>query len=85
MKLYEFTVTDEFNLPEDQVIKEVMQSLGDHPHSSDWVSGYQLKQCQSPEQLSNSTKRYFFEVWGDLVVVNSFGLQHRPGRKPGTI
>ncbi len=67
MKLYEFTVTDNFNLPESQVLEQADIEMSAQASEEGWAKGYTYKQTQEPELLPTGEKRYHFAVYGELL------------------
>jgi len=66
MKLYEFTVTDEYNLPKSKIIKTAEDAAGEEASLRDWDS-FNVVECRDPKQLETGETRYFFEVQGTYV------------------
>ncbi len=67
MKLYEFTVTDNFNLPESQILEQADIEMLTQASEEGWAEGYTYKQSQEPEFLPTGEKRYHFAVYGELL------------------
>ena len=63
MKLYEFTVTDEHNLPKSEIIKIADEAASEEAPLREWDS-YKVNECKKSEQLEQGQTRYFFEVVG---------------------
>ncbi len=67
MKLYEFTFNDNTNLSENEVLAIVQKDLEEEAALKGWAPGYNFRQCQSPKQLADGEKEYFFVVEGDVI------------------
>ena len=64
MKLYSFTVLDEFRSRPEETYAHVQEILEQEASEHGWADGYEFASCQNPEHLPNGTVRYFFEVTG---------------------
>ena len=82
MKLYEFTVTDNLNLPESKILEQVKIEMLQQAMEENWAEGYTYKQSQEPEFLTTGEKRYHFEVYGELL--EDFGHADSVTSKPST-
>ncbi len=67
MKLYEFTFSDNTNLPENEVLAVVQKDLENEAALKGWAPGYNFRQCQSPKQLADGEKEYYFVVEGEVM------------------
>jgi hypothetical protein len=66
MKLYEFTVTDEHNLPKSQILEIAERSAAEEAEVREW-GDFKVVDCQSPETLLTGEIRYSFEVEGEYA------------------
>lgn len=66
MKLYEFVYNDNTNMPEIDMLETLRKHLAEEAIVKGWAPGYNLRQCQSPKQLDNGEKEYFFVVEGEI-------------------
>lgn len=73
MKLYEFTVTDNLNLAEQEIVERALQSLDYEAQLQGWAEGYRLEQSQKPVRLSSGEIQYSFVVQGDYADRQSTG------------
>lgn len=64
MKLYSFTVLDEFRSSPEKIYEHVQEILKQEASEQGWEDGYKFDSCQDPEHLANGSVRYFFEVDG---------------------
>lgn len=81
MKLYEFTFNDNTNMSESDMLALVHDSLKEEAILQGWAPGYNFHQCQSPKQLTDGEKEYFFVVEGDVLSgiqdVEAEGIQRK--------
>ena len=87
MKLYEFTFSDNTNLPENEVLAIVQKDLENEAELKGWAPGYNFRQCQSPKQIADGEKEYFFVVEGDVLAgrqdeIETHSIENRPARDP---
>lgn len=66
MKLYEFTVTDEHNLPKSKILEIAEMSAAEEAPLRDW-GDFKVVDCLTPEQLSSGETRYSFQVEGEYA------------------
>ena len=64
MKLYEFTFTDNQNLPESEVLALTRLAMVTEAATQGWAPDYAIAQCKPFEQLPSGERRYFFAVQG---------------------
>ena len=74
MKLYQFTYTDNQILSEAEISLRVTNFLALECESQGWASGYQFRQYQTPELLSDGKRNFFFEVIGDYSSSDSINF-----------
>ncbi len=67
MKLYEFTVTDNLNLSETEILKGAELEAADQANLEGWVEGYTYQQTKVPDFLPTGEKVYHFAVYGELL------------------
>ncbi len=67
MKLYEFTVRDNLNLLESEILERVRVALETEAETQGWAGDYTFDQRQSPKQLPTGGKEYFFAVTGSYL------------------
>ncbi len=78
MKLYEFSVTDEFNLSKSEIIKVAEQSASEEAKVQEWAD-FKVIECQNSERLASGEVRYYFEVVGAYAPTkNSEESGHKP-------
>jgi len=66
IKLYEFSITDGFNLPKSKIIEQVKIEMSQQAIEENWAPGYTYKESQKQEILPTGEKRYHFTVYGKL-------------------
>lgn len=66
MKLYEFTVTDEHNLPKYKILEIAEMSAADEAPLREW-GDFKVVECLTPEQLPSGETRYSFQVEGEYA------------------
>jgi hypothetical protein len=81
MKLYEFTFNDNTNLSENEVLAVVQKDLEEEAALKGWAPGYNFRQCQSPKQLADGEKEYFFVVEGDVLSETQDGSEEESAQK----
>ena len=81
MKLYEFTFNDNTNLSENEVLAIVQKDLEEEAALKGWAPGYNFRQCQSPKQLADGEKEYFFVVEGDVLSEAQDGSEEESAQK----
>lgn len=64
MKLYEFTYSDNENLPQPQLLERISTFLAQECETQGWASGYTFRESKAVESRG-SEKRYSFEVFGE--------------------
>ncbi len=67
MKLYEFTVTDEYNLTKSEINQMADETASEEAPVQQWDS-FKVVECKDPERLPTGEIRYFFEVHGAYAV-----------------
>lgn len=71
MKLYEFTYTDNQNLPETEILQSLQDFLSSEAEMQGWAIGYNLRQCKDVQQLVDGQRQFTFEIIGEYVDSNS--------------
>ncbi len=66
MKLYEFTVTDEFNLPKSKILETAERSAANEAPIREW-GNFKVVEQQTPERLATGEMRYYFAVEGEYA------------------
>ena len=54
-------------MPESEVLETLKIHLEEEALIQGWAPGYNLRQCQIPEQAAEGGKNYFFVVEGDVI------------------
>lgn len=72
MKLYEFTCTDQTNLPESKILENLKVILEQESDIQGWAPGYTVSQVQNPKVLSDGNIEYSFIVEGDFLLESNF-------------
>ncbi|MEN9825129.1 MAG: hypothetical protein RI953_874 [Pseudomonadota bacterium] len=67
MKLYSFTVLDEFRSSPEEIYAHVQEILKQEASEQGWADDYKYDSCRDPEHLPNGSVRYFFEVFGKYL------------------
>ena len=75
MKLYEFTITDNLNLPESKILDNAKGILEDEARIQGWKPGYRFELCNKGERLTSGEIRYFFSVEGEFIDGMGHGSQ----------
>ena len=66
MKLYEFTVTDEYNLSKSEILGVAERSAAKEAPIREWGE-YEVVERQAPERLATGEQRYYFAVEGEYA------------------
>jgi hypothetical protein len=66
MKLYEFTVTDDHNLPKSKILEIAEMSAADEAPVREW-GDFKVVECLPPEQRPSGETRYSFQVEGEYA------------------
>lgn len=67
MRLYTFTVTDEFGVSIETIYKDVQEILTEEAGLQGWADGYCFDLHPHPELLPDGSTRYCFEVEGNYT------------------
>ncbi len=68
MKLYEFTVTDNNKLTQQEVDQLVDGILAEESQMQSWASGFQCKPVGVVETLGDGSKQFRFQVMGQFQI-----------------
>lgn len=66
MKLYEFTVTDEYNLRKSKILEIAEISAAEEAPHREWGE-YKVIECHPLERLTTGEIRYYFAVEGEYA------------------
>jgi hypothetical protein len=66
MNLYEFTVTDEFDLPKSEILAAADSTAIEQSGFMEWGT-YKVIERQAPERLATGEMRYYFVVEGEYA------------------
>ncbi|MCX6125755.1 MAG: hypothetical protein NTV34_13565 [Proteobacteria bacterium] len=66
MKLYEFTVTDEFDLPKSEILAAADSTAMEQSGLMEWGT-YKVIERQTPERLATGEMRYYFAIEGEYA------------------
>lgn len=87
MKLYEFTYSDNENLPQPKLLERIRTFLAQECEIQGWAPGYSFRESKTVESRG-AEKRYFFEVLGEYLdsgrvdgeeVRPTVSREHEPG------
>ncbi len=81
MKLYEFTVTDEFDLPKSEILAAADSTAIEQSGFMEWGT-YKVLERQAPERLATGEMRYYFAVEGEYADTANPD-NNRQSRTPG--
>lgn len=71
MKLYEFTVTDNNKLSQQELDQLVQNILKTESHQQGWMSGFQCSPVGIANTLKDGSKQYRFLVTGNFQLASS--------------
>jgi hypothetical protein len=81
VKLYEFTVTDEFDLPKSEILAAADSTAIEQSGFMEWGT-YKVLERQAPERLATGEMRYYFAVEGEYADTANPD-NNRQSRTPG--
>jgi len=70
MKLYEFTHTDNQNISESEILRDLQDFLASEAELQGWANGYNLRQYKEIVQLASGERQFTFEVLGEYIDSN---------------
>lgn len=68
MKLYEFTITDNNKLTQQEVDQMVDEILAEESRLQGWASGFKCQLVGTIDTLSDGSKQYRFQVMGQFQI-----------------
>jgi hypothetical protein len=74
MTLYEFTYTDNQNLPESKLLERLQDFLEKEKALQGWAPGYRLQQRRKVEHLPTGERNFYFEVLGRFLDSESISV-----------